>query len=551
MARRGNKRNGGNRKKPLSQKAVPEQVETNRRDFPTAAQFDATYIREPELIFGGHHRSVDPKTGLGLYGPFDVNMQSRPDRVRLGIIGTGAMVDMARRWIERSRSKITPIRRIRRRGITSQLPMDPTVVPPFPGNERVFGSQFVLVDSMIEVITDRELVELKTIPLFEDRVTFLVKLLAAKLQVMKDKPGSPNVVICALPTDVRKSCTIPSMHARRGKRMKTQIELLREEMAAEEQRGELGLFADLPTALGVDLPVVDSTQEEPHAGLHHALKARAMEVGIPTQLVWQGTLEGVNVEDEATRAWNFWTGIYYKANGEPWRLGELEAGTCFVGIAFYRDKFQTEYRTCVAQAFSTKGDAIVLRSQRFKWESLSSPHLSAQLAEELMALVLITYRDHLTQPPSRVVVHKWQRYTQEERDGFEKAISKFCATYDLVAFGSRGIRFFRQGQQPPLRGTMISLSQDNALLYTRGYVHYLRQYPGMRIPRPLEIVEHFGSAPLTQICEEILALTKMDWNSSAFSGKAPITTAFATDVGHILAEVPEGGVVQTSYRFYM
>jgi hypothetical protein len=32
-----------------------------------------------------------------------------------------------------------------------------------------------------------------------------------------------------------------------------------------------------------------------------------------------GTASG-EVEDEATRAWNFFTAIYYKARGVPWRL---------------------------------------------------------------------------------------------------------------------------------------------------------------------------------------------------------------------------------------
>ena len=61
--------------------------------------------------------------------------------------------------------------------------------------------------------------------------------------------------------------------------------------------------------------------------------------GIPVQLAWQVTLEGgPTVEDDATRAWNFWTGVYYKSGGVPWRVTGLERGTCYVGVAFYRDK---------------------------------------------------------------------------------------------------------------------------------------------------------------------------------------------------------------------
>ena len=72
----------------------------------------------------------------------------------------------------------------------------------------------------------------------------------------------------------------------------------------------------------------------------------------------------------------------------------------------------------------------------------------------------------------------------------------------------------------------------------------------MRVPRPLEILEHHGSASMSQIAQEILALTKLDWNTTMFAGKEPITTAFAHDVAEILREVPDEAL-KTSYRFYM
>jgi len=73
----------------------------------------------------------------------------------------------------------------------------------------------------------------------------------------------------------------------------------------------------------------------------------------------------------------------------------------------------------------------------------------------------------------------------------------------------------------------------------------------MRVPRPLEIIEHHGSASMSQIAQEILALTKLDWNTTMFAGKEPITTAFAEDVGEILRELPPNMEPRTSYRFYM
>ena len=56
---------------------------------------------------------------------------------------------------------------------------------------------------------------------------------------------------------------------------------------------------------------------------------------------------------------------------------------------------------------------------------------------------------------------------------------------------------------------------------------------------------------MTQIAQEILALTKLDWNTTMFAGKEPITTAFSEDVGEILRELPVNMQPRTSYRFYM
>ena len=81
----------------------------------------------------------------------------------------------------------------------------------------------------------------------------------------------------------------------------------------------------------------------------------------------------------------------------------------------------------------------------------------------------------------------------------------------------------RASAEPPIRGTQITLTSPNVLLYTRGYVPYTSEYTGIGVPRPIEIVEHYGSSSLKRLCEEILALTKMDWNSALFAQKEPIT----------------------------
>jgi hypothetical protein len=97
----------------------------------------------------------------------------------------------------------------------------------------------------------------------------------------------------------------------------------------------------------------------------------------------------------------------------------------------------------------------------------------------------------------------------------------------------------------------VRFDDRNFLLYTVGYVPYLRTYPGAATPQPVEILEQHGDSPWDVVLNETLGLTKMNWNTSDFACAKPITLAFAQRVGHILAEMREGEVPRPEYRYYM
>ena len=510
--------------------------------------FTATFIPEPGLEFSDHRHQFDPRVGLGIYGPVDRKETTRHTPIRLGLIGTGPMIDKVRQWVTKCHGEVAPIRRVILKGTTIKRRTDPATVPPFPGLRAVFDTDFVLNDSFIETLSASDLAEVEGIDLFEPRVTRLADILGKRLAVLGDKATAPDIVLVALPSKIRKLCTTPSNHRRRGKRPRTLAELLNASLAKDQAAGQLNL--DLTVVQQVKL----EDEERENVVLHSALKIHGMRTGLPTQLLWEGTLDGIGVEDDATCAWNIWSGIYYKANNELWRLTGLTANACFVGISFYKDQRDDKLRCCVAQAFSDRGEGLVLRSEPFAWANdlEKTPHLERAMAAEMLRRVLDAYSQHRKTQPSRVVIHKWQRFWPDERAGFEDALKLAGVhSHDFVAFGSRGLRFYRAGSEPVIRGTYISLGAGEGLLFTRGYVPFLRRYPGMRVPRPLEIVEHHGSASMTQVAQEILALTKLDWNTTMFAGKEPITTAFAEDVGEILRELPHNVQPRTTYRFYM
>jgi argonaute-like protein implicated in RNA metabolism and viral defense len=89
-------------------------------------------------------------------------------------------------------------------------------------------------------------------------------------------------------------------------------------------------------------------------------------------------------------------------------------------------------------------------------------------------------------------------------------------------------------------------------LYTRGSVEYYKTYTGLYIPQPLEIRIVRSDESPGVICQEILGLTKMNWNNTQFDGKYPITLACARKVGQVMKYLgPDDDEPQISYSFYM
>ena len=165
--------------------------------------------------------------------------------------------------------------------------------------------------------------------------------------------------------------------------------------------------------------------------------------------------------------------------------------------------------------------------------------------------VLTEYERHHKQKPARVVVYKSSTFSEEEVAGMEEALAGVASYYDLISVGPSEIRFLRTGQNTPVRGTVIQVAERRYVVYTRGYVPYLRLYPGMRIPQPLQLQHAAGTGSIKELVGELLALTRMNWNSGDFAAAEPITLGFSRNVGLILSELPGDIEPRTSFRFYM
>jgi hypothetical protein len=349
--------------------------------------------------------------------------------------------------------------------------------------------------------------------------------------------GGPMVLICVPPQDL-----LAAVDVRRA--------------AHDADERELDEGAD---------PV--DTHQPPTISFHDLLKAEGMRLSVPLQMVRPKTYEGTQrkrksrrgsstpLQDEATRAWNIHTAMYYKACGVPWRLqrDSSDLTTCFVGISFYRTLDKARLLTSVAHVFNERGEGVIVKgAQAQLHKDDKTPHLSETDAHSLLKKAIEVYRLEHKTSPARVVIHKTSRVVPEEADGFTAAGQEHRIDLaELLGVRRSLTRLFRAGTYPPLRGAFLQLQTNMGLLYLKGSVNFFGTYPGLYVPRPLEFTAFRAETPVEQLATEMLSLSKLNWNNTQFDGGEPITVRAARRVGDILKCISEGGTVQPTFRFFM
>lgn len=316
--------------------------------------------------------------------------------------------------------------------------------------------------------------------------------------------------------------------------------------------------------------VETSTEVSPtHVDFHDLLKAYTLGWGIPLQVMRSTTWDpsrqtaksqsqrSSSLQDEATRAWNLHTALYYKAGGVPWRMRRQSAdlNSLYVGVSFFHSTDRAEVHTSVAQVFDERGEGVVVRGgPAARKKSDRQPHLRRADADHLLGTALDTYKREHGHFPARVVIHKTSDFDDEEVSGFEAAADeRYIYHLELLwIVGTReGTRLFRNGAYPVLRGTFATITERRHILYTRGSVDLYRLYPGMYIPAPLGIRPALIEHSVEMLAEETLALTKMNWNQSQMDGRFPITLSASKKVAKILKNLPDDYPVSSRYAMYM
>lgn len=149
------------------------------------------------------------------------------------------------------------------------------------------------------------------------------------------------------------------------------------------------------------------------------------------------------------------------------------------------------------------------------------PYLTEAQSSDLVTRLVTAYQDLAGVTPDRLVIHKTSRYQREEIAGFSRA-RELVPAMDLIWLGQTGFRLVKKGTDEVWRGTLVDVNETDHYLFTTGFVPWWWKYPGPHIPAPLQ----FGcphETDLAQRAREILALTKMNWNSSDGLERYPVT----------------------------
>lgn len=509
------------------------------REPPT---FQTLFIPEPELVFRNGQCAITPKVGISRFCAIGSNLRSDL-QIRIGIIGEAVGIQRFAAFLVRGSKRIVAGWNSRK-----ETTYNPTLFPDYPGSSDGVGfcAKFVTSRQIQCEIKPDVFGKALCGDTANAQIRAVADLILAKLELLKQQDPEPDVVSIILPNSVEELLRSEGM-ASRGTKL-TPLQRVAESLKKEKEETSQDVLAlDFGKDAEVDLG---------NWNIHHAIKARAMELGLTTQIVWESTLDPTTPkEDPATTAWNIFTALYYKANNVPWKVKDLPNNTCFVGISFYYESplDGANLQSSLAQVFSGNGDGLVLKGRPAVKDKKRDrqPHLKSDDAEALLKQAIEEYTHaHDEVPPARVVVHKTSRYWPEELDGFKRGLGNI-QNYDFLTLGQSDIRFLRVGHKPPMRGTAVILGDRHYVLFTTGYIPALHEYPGFRVPRPLEISEHYGHSSPETICRELLMLTKINWNCCRIDCAEPITTQFAKRVGMILTEVKGGVPREKKYKFYM
>lgn len=506
----------------------------SRSQFPTYAYY--ADLPEPNLEFGCARVSAgtpihnDPQMGLAQFGPYSVQLGGRWHPPVTRVVPVACDVDFED--VAATLERLAAFERIE---ATS-----PYVRIDYPGYAAAYRSEFEMLRNVPGQIIPRKLFD-EALRHHQVANGFRGLIRAIEEAVDSVISARPDAILAIyLPRDIvtQFRTLTPDFQLATGRS---------KHRKQKDDRRQMVLFEDL---------LDEDDNETLYHDLRRAIKVRAMQKGAAVQLLTDSFLLEEPSQPWAGKFWNVSCALFCKAGGIPWRLPTSEnIAHCGIRFGISKNAVGTKILVGIAQVFSASGELVALRAGQATKDtdrtSEAGYYLSKKQASFLISEAVADYEVVTGRIPDRLLIHKSSYFKPEEIEGIENA-RKGVREVDLV-YIKRGtpFRLLPAGGQPAPRGTVVPTSDDSALVYLTGYIPSEGSWRGKHIPAPVELVRCKSNRSMLDLSEEVLRLTKMNWNTTIYSSRNPCTFSNATEMIGMMKELRSGESLRPQIRYYI
>lgn len=482
------------------------------------------HLPEPKLSFGYNQKTSDPRDGLTLFGPYSKKKIS--GQINVGIIGPEKLREKLVEFLVKIHSPV-------------KSDTNDTARPDFPGLNATFGIHINFNNLQQIEVPQNEIEKYLQYADNHQRVHNLTNLYSDRLIDFVNNEEIPVTVwFVIIPEDIfkfgRPNSRIPKSdeNVTIGLKMK------------DRSSQQLSMFFQKEN---------DALREayQFEVNFHNQLKAKLLGDKIITQIIRESKIDYENLWDnedkikqekifDSSKAWNISTTLYYKSGGLPWRLGEVRENVCYLGLVYKKLDSNENSRNacCAAQMFLDSGDGMVFRGNIGPWYNPRTKefHLSQHDAIEIINQSLEAFKRYspTSSYPKEVFIHAKTYFEDDEWNGFVEAAANKSKIIGVRIRDDRTFKMYRDFSYCIPRGSCLVYDSNKAYLWTRGFVTRLQTQIGLETPNPLNIEIIKGESDIVSVCKDILALTKLNYNTCSFADGAPVTLKFAESIGEVL-----------------
>jgi len=301
--------------------------------------------------------------------------------------------------------------------------------------------------------------------------------------------------------------------------------------------------------------------------VHDFIKAYCVQRGIATQFLDQDTLA---YPDKCRVWWWLSVALYAKAMRTPWVLDGLDSDTAFVGLGYAIDQRANLGKHIVlgcSHIYNAQGQGLQFRLSRIENPIIKggNPFLSIEDARRLGETIRTLFWESHLKLPGRVVIHKQTPFRKDEQEGLQAGLEGVRELELLQINFESALRYvssqptkdgFKEGLFPVRRGTAVKLTDHEVLLWVHGSTEAAKTnwtyFQGKRrIPGPVVLTRYAGKSDIATLANEILGLSKMDWNSGDLYAKLPATIQSSKRIARIGSLLDRFSNLSYDYRLFM